>query len=318
MAPGSWKRFISPGNKKARSVLNWSGAVLSVACLGYVIWIALDQGRIVNFSGLSSGMLFTLTAMSLVYGFSLLFLALSWALIVKRESGAEGLRLEIMSNYCVTQLAKYLPTNVMHYISRHVSLSWHGENQTVLGKALACETFIVIIAAASLAGAGLTFTGLANLIVPLIPFEASYGFITSLYWICLVSFVLCAGYFLKKILNLQVAAHAFSFALTFLFFTVMAAIFFMLNAYITGSWTWQVFFILPAAWLAGFMVPGSPAGIGIREVALLTMLAPLGSESEALLVAALFRLVTVCGDILCFGLGHLLRAQQRSKTEAVL
>ena len=50
------------------------------------------------------------------------------------------------------------------------------------------------------------------------------------------------------------------------------------------------------AWLAGFLTPGAPAGLGVRESVLLIILAPAAGEASILALAALFRIVTVLGD----------------------
>jgi uncharacterized membrane protein YbhN (UPF0104 family) len=67
----------------------------------------------------------------------------------------------------------------------------------------------------------------------------------------------------------------------------------------TGSWM-DVAGVYAAAWLLGFLVPGSPAGLGIRELVLLLGLSPMYGTSSATMAAALLRLVTVAGDGLVF------------------
>jgi hypothetical protein len=57
------------------------------------------------------------------------------------------------------------------------------------------------------------------------------------------------------------------------------------------------------AWVVGFVTPGAPAGIGVREALLLLMLSgSMGSVETSLLILAL-RIVTTLGDILCFVVG---------------
>ncbi len=54
------------------------------------------------------------------------------------------------------------------------------------------------------------------------------------------------------------------------------------------------------AWLIGLYTPGAPAGIGVREMALVFMLGVLFSESEILNAVVLVRLVNITGDFLFF------------------
>lgn len=62
------------------------------------------------------------------------------------------------------------------------------------------------------------------------------------------------------------------------------------------------------AWLAGFITPGAPAGLGVREFVFVLMLGPVTGEADALLAAGLLRLASLAGDILAFALGAWLRA----------
>lgn len=54
--------------------------------------------------------------------------------------------------------------------------------------------------------------------------------------------------------------------------------------------------VYAAAWLLGFLVPGAPAGLGIREVILFLGLAPILGPSQATTSSALLRVVTTLGD----------------------
>lgn len=65
--------------------------------------------------------------------------------------------------------------------------------------------------------------------------------------------------------------------------------------------------VFAAAWVAGFVTPGAPAGLGVREAVLAGGLRPLYGPEVALALPLLFRLVTVTGDGVAFALGTLLR-----------
>ena len=50
------------------------------------------------------------------------------------------------------------------------------------------------------------------------------------------------------------------------------------------------------SWIAGFIVPGAPGGIGIREAVITLLLAGIIPVSDALLAALIFRFVNIIGD----------------------
>jgi uncharacterized membrane protein YbhN (UPF0104 family) len=64
---------------------------------------------------------------------------------------------------------------------------------------------------------------------------------------------------------------------------------------------------LALAWLLGYVMPGAPAGLGVRETVLVLGLGPALGEAEALVVALAYRFVTVVVDAVSAGAGFLLR-----------
>ena len=57
------------------------------------------------------------------------------------------------------------------------------------------------------------------------------------------------------------------------------------------------------AWVAGFITPGAPGGLGIREAILLAGLTPIHGPEIAITITLYFRVVTVAGDFGAFILG---------------
>ena len=53
------------------------------------------------------------------------------------------------------------------------------------------------------------------------------------------------------------------------------------------------------AWLAGFIIPGAPGGIGVREAVLIFFVTPIIGEPQSIAVAIALRFVTLLGDV-CF------------------
>lgn len=71
--------------------------------------------------------------------------------------------------------------------------------------------------------------------------------------------------------------------------------------------------LFAAAWLLGFVTPGAPAGIGIREVILTEGLTPLVGREQSIVIALMFRVLSTTADLLVFlaGLGILWRQRMR-------
>jgi hypothetical protein len=59
------------------------------------------------------------------------------------------------------------------------------------------------------------------------------------------------------------------------------------------------------AWIAGYLVPGAPAGLGVREVLMVLLLTPIFGSGTAIGLSITLRLTTTFGDALAFILGLL-------------
>jgi hypothetical protein len=78
----------------------------------------------------------------------------------------------------------------------------------------------------------------------------------------------------------------------------------------------QVTGFFALAWLAGYLLPGAPAGLGVRESVMLMLLAPLYGESVAIALGLTLRLATTLADALALGVGWFWR--RRTMTASAL
>ena len=90
------------------------------------------------------------------------------------------------------------------------------------------------------------------------------------------------------------------------FFAVMAAIIVAIAAMLGAPPAWDIGAGGIASWIAGFVTPGAPGGLGVREAAMVFIGGRGTSPDVLLLLAVLFRLVTFAGDVLCALLGRVL------------
>lgn len=60
------------------------------------------------------------------------------------------------------------------------------------------------------------------------------------------------------------------------------------------------------AWVVGFVVPGAPGGLGIREACFVGLFSQGMGEGLAISLAMVLRLVTITGDFLSFGIAYLM------------
>lgn len=212
-----------------------------------------------------------------------------------------------------TNLAKYIPGNIFHYVGRASMASDDGISLRDLSRSVALETIVaagvsVLLGASSVAmvveRSDVLWTGGAPL-----PGTATIGLTAAL--------AACATVLLLRRLatplattrhSLATLARATSSSLVGYLATGVAGFWF---ASVIGAVRFDfgqaVGFVSASAlaWLLGFVVPGAPGGFGIREAVLMIYLQSTGVEaSVAALVSLALRLLSIVGDLLARGVAH--------------
>jgi hypothetical protein len=75
---------------------------------------------------------------------------------------------------------------------------------------------------------------------------------------------------------------------------------------------WLLIAVFALAWVVGFVTPGAPGGLGVREGLMLLMLAPVYSTASAGILVIALRIATTLGDVLILIMGMLLLPRNRS------
>lgn len=216
----------------------------------------------------------------------------------------------------LSQFAKYLPGNVGHHVGRVMLAKRAGlPTETILGSMI-LDTFIV------LAAAGLCSLWVVQLLIQVIRSQDTHAIVL----------IILAGFFaIFTAALLPITRHALSRqvrhvrhliqmknflplakALAAHIGSVLAggtALYLLCIAFahniVSAPWL-DVTGIYATAWLLGFLIPGAPAGLGVREVALLLGLGPIFGNDAATAAAAALRMVTTLGDGLVFASGFAL------------
>ena len=256
---------------------------------------------------------------ALTYGVSLITTAMAWPTIL-RSSG-------IMINWKVAlsigvaaQFGKYLPGNIAHYLGRAAIAKNYSISLTDSTRSTLLE-FVSALLAAGLISlvAILAMPKLyMDIITPLpallsgLPYEAG---LAALILMLLAGFavVLTKADGQKPSNRFRLTAVAWligSFLLAgcSLFLVLIA---FNINA---PSNIISIIFIYALAWLGGFLVPGAPAGIGVREVILLALLTPYCGPLVAIIVSLAHRLLSTIVDAMAAAIGAFLLFSWRTRS----
>jgi glycosyltransferase 2 family protein len=97
----------------------------------------------------------------------------------------------------------------------------------------------------------------------------------------------------------NISAALLLYLAIFLFFGYFIAL--MLDGVWSISYTWyRLSFGFAFSWLIGFIIPGAPGGIGIREVVFTGLFGSQLGEGVAITLALIIRIVTTLSDVVTF------------------
>jgi hypothetical protein len=227
---------------------------------------------------------------------------------------------EAFALYATTQIMKYVPSNIVHFVGRHVALRRRGVAHLALVSTIFAEA-AVLTCGACLAIAALEADVLAAVYRRHVATDGLRVVMAIGLVCCAAAGLLClhragvrrpvarvlAWRFVAR-LSAALAAAALFFAASAL---LISAVCRLLLDDPAGFDTAAVAAALAGAWVVGFVIPGASAGIGVREAAVILLLSPALGAGDAAAVATVYRLVTAGGDALFAALGELVRRSAR-------
>ncbi len=296
-----------------RRLVRVLGIALAIASLAYIAYKIGDADWSALSGVATANILPALLASSLAYCGLGIILGLAWWLLL---SGLVDVRIGarfVASLYAVTQIYKYLPTNMLHFVGRHVVLRNAGLPHSALVTTALAEAASVSIAAIAVA---IILGGNTLLELGTQQAGGDVAYVWSL--VAVVAVIGSAGvgfaFFRGWVSTNWLLFRRPAFLRAFLLANLMHIVFFVGTGFILLELARQIttvetsdFGLVIAAgsisWLLGFVVPGSAAGIGVREAMMIVILTgPIG-DANAIALAGLYRITTVGGDVLLAVLG---------------
>lgn len=302
--------------------------------LGSVLFLIHLAYRITNSTGFrdlqSSSALVGTALAALIISLASFTSTAGWNLLLEGLAGHVGLK-RSAAVYCTTQIAKYLPGNFGHYLGR-VALA-----KTRL-QIPAKATILSLLQETGLTCLGALLVGLFCYFF--FPNRALYGLSRAgLY----AAFVVIAGSYLSLsavaealrksdrwrsplLRKLMGAIPKLETSLRVLPFYIAGYVCIGIAVSVIGSDLLKTqlqdfVFITGAyslAWIIGFLIPGAPGGLGVRESALVLLLAGTYPKDMVLMLALLARLASVGADLLTFFAGLVLvRTLNSSKSLSI-
>ncbi len=213
-----------------------------------------------------------------------------WKIIVENNSRRQ-LSTKLIWIYLKTFIAKYIPGNVFHYVTRHIETSKEGVSHAILVQSNIIESVFLI------------FSSLFIIIVLFIIDASLVDTYISKYidgniiYVMLTIFMLFLLYLaFKNIVHLLYLLYycVFFIGLGFITYCVSHLVLSYDISFFLGI------FIFSGSWLVGTLMPGVPGGIGVRESMFILLCENILMDYEALLLAILLRVVTLGGEFICY------------------
>jgi hypothetical protein len=289
---------------KDSKYVKWFGRLLVLISVVFIARKLMEFGdEVLKYS---SNPLFYLkiTVLSILYGISKIIHALGWyhLLNINLKSGQNVSVYDAIIVFGKTHIAKYIPGNIFHYAGRHFLAKKFDLSNAFLIKTTIFE--IAIVTSISAALSLLSLRQIINVSEDMLPRDGLKSIF--IFMIILITVSYSAYYFKSWISNQWNKLKWLNLIksyLSYLCFYLVSFIFFLfiINTTISEpySGTKEIVFLLGSysvAWLAGFIVPGAPGGIGVREAVFLILLDTYIGEAVLLHSILTYRIVTVIGD----------------------
>ncbi|MBB4173305.1 hypothetical protein GGR93_001066 [Sulfitobacter noctilucicola] len=296
---------------------------MALTCLGYLV---VQRAPKLPPLELSSPVLWAALAVSLFcYVLSQCAAAEAWRSILSLWAVRIAPKLA-WGQTMVSQIGKYIPGNVAHLFGRVVIARRDGVASSVLAASMVLEVAVTL-------GVGLAVAGVLFIVEPdAIPnLAATYpdfgAQLLPVLFAVVVAIGVGAGVIVLKSrlqslgvkrpsvsdLVRPLALHLASFVI--LGVSLWAAALAIAPDFTPDLVTCTLIFAL--AWAAGFIVPGAPGGIGIRDSIIVLGLAVSMGEGSGLAVALLHRAISICGDVITFAIGWNMRRVGEDKTPSI-
>jgi len=200
--------------------------------------------------------------------------------------------------FAKTEIAKYLPGNVFHFVGRQLLAKKINLSQTQMMKVTGLYTFLLLIGTI-ISGAFFSIFG-----------SGSYPQLIILLFLSIlisvtVSLFIFPSFPRSKKLQMDLIL-AVSIGLQGIMMGII--VFSQLNNWETGLF-FQVAGIYIFSWLVGFVTPGASGGIGVREGAFIAISEYIHLEisSEIIIFSILFiRIINIMADVLAYGTTYII------------
>ncbi|MBN2119189.1 MAG: hypothetical protein JW730_21645 [Anaerolineales bacterium] len=310
--------------KKVAQAVRLAGFFFSLIALLFVGKSFWDQRKFLLGIDLRSVAIIAI-ACSLLYLLANLILVIAWKMLLHWFGEAQLSLIDGIRTYGQAQILKYIPGNIFSLPGRHLLSIQQGiEHGPLIGAAM-FEIIGLLTTSSAVSILGILLN--RGNVMRLSLLGAFIVFLLALASPFAIRYMLSREFVLKKLPVFQLMnwgdySHLMGiWLLYFCFFMLTGLILFWITSAMQGSWgiaPWTVISsTFAVSWLLGFVTPGSPAGVGVREGIIILILSNYLGEPASVVISLIMRVITMTGDVLFYFCGLFLRGKDSMRFHPV-
>ena len=255
-----------------------------------------------------------MTILSIAYFIGNVGRAVNWKIILEMLTGRTLRFRSFLGIYLKTEIVKYVPSNIMHFAGRHLLCRENGvSHRAALGSNVA--DMIFILGAAAIVAVPSFFVASEFPVSAVVSRVRDHSLpvviAAGCFILALIAVMWIKRRLMRRFLHVGIVSRAFAvLSLDTAIVILNGLIFFSAIVMFSpqphaGTTWWMVCSLYALCWMAGFVVPGSPGGLGVREALIVLVFGGVYPDAAAL--AILMRIVSVAGDVLALFAGYSMR-----------
>ena len=284
--------------KKYATLIGNIGVLVSLGFISKIVYNNINKVAAIDLSYVTIILFVFLILLGII---AYLFFAYSWSLQLKKKYP----RFNFITSFkiiALTQIAKYVPGNIGHFVGRFY-LAHSLVKKTDVVFSILIENILFTIAS--------LFLGAFYLMYSKIP-EIFYIDDSLLLLLFLIVLFLVFVYFVKHyqvkldLLHLSVKTLFLVFILLFCAEVIGGTTVYFLIKLLASDVSVSYVLCLSGfavAFFIGYIVPGAPSGIGVREYVFIVLFSPFIGKVLATQVIIIYRLLSVASDVTLYFIG---------------
>ncbi len=292
-----------------RKIINILGNIILIVCIGYLINAIYKQqiewGKYIGDWKVIAGIVVSL----IILVGSIFFNAHIYGEILNKICKKNIDVNELRDVYITSNIGKYLPGNIMHFVGRNMI----GIKYKIEQKKIVIATFSELLLIVTVSFLYVLVFGNKYIYTTLFFIIDKYRNMLGLFQIGIIVISIAAivliTLYRKRIVNIIKKIDYGFLAKIFIkeigifglaSITYAIVLLSIDNSNINYNQIVMLFIVYIIAWLVGFLLPGVPGGIGVREAILTLLLSSLIQRDIILISVVIHRCVTIIADFIAF------------------